>query len=199
MFKLFEYLIFLTCVHSSLLYTSKKSSIDVQYKFPFPFHIKFNLSCNLTFMGTYLQLKLILQSLSSNLQTNETQICIDNISMAYSIHMTRRTNNNKPIIVMRKLTTSIPTTPRQHWQIISADNANREGHGIKPIGPISANWAPRLRDPALAVSTLGCSRTHNNTLQVLQCFTCGVGTAYPSGAPEFPPRLFLLLVLQFSV
>ena len=117
-------------------------------------------------MGTYLQLKLILQSLSSNLQTNETQICIDNISMAYTIHMTRRTNNNKPIIVMRKLTTSIPTTPRQHWQIISADNANREGHGIKPIGPISAKWAPCLRGPALAVSTLGCSRTHNNTLQV---------------------------------
>lgn len=56
--------------------------------------------------------------------------------------MTRRTNNNKLIIVMRKFT-SIPTTPRQHWQIISADNANRQGHGIKPIGPIAASWASR--------------------------------------------------------
>ena len=34
---------------------------------------------------------------------------------------------------------------------------------LKPIGPIASNWAPMLE-----LSTLGCSSTHNNTLQVLQ-------------------------------
>ena len=39
--------------------------------------------------------------------------------------------------------------------------------GLKPIGPIVSNWALRLRDLVLVLSTLGCSSTHNNTLQVV--------------------------------
>jgi len=40
---------------------------------------------------------------------------------------------------------------------------------LNPIEPIAApTWAPRLRGPALELSTLGCSSTQNNTLQVLQ-------------------------------
>ena len=34
--------------------------------------------------------------------------------------------------------------------------------GLKPIGPIAPNLGP-----ALELSTLGCSSTHNKTLQVL--------------------------------
>ena len=37
--------------------------------------------------------------------------------------------------------------------------------GLKPIAPI---WVPRLRGTELELSILGCSSTHNNTLQVLQ-------------------------------
>jgi hypothetical protein len=33
---------------------------------------------------------------------------------------------------------------------------------------IAHNWAPRLRSPALVLSTLGCSSTYNNTLHVFQ-------------------------------
>jgi hypothetical protein len=29
-------------------------------------------------------------------------------------------------------------------------------------------WSPRIRDPAQKLRTLGCSSTHNNTLQALQ-------------------------------
>ena len=39
--------------------------------------------------------------------------------------------------------------------------------GLKPIGPIASNWALRLRGIMLVLSTLGCSSTHNNTLQVV--------------------------------
>jgi hypothetical protein len=39
--------------------------------------------------------------------------------------------------------------------------------GLKPIGPIASNWALRLRGIVLVLYTLGCSSTHNNTLQVV--------------------------------
>ena len=39
--------------------------------------------------------------------------------------------------------------------------------GLKPIGPIASNWALHLRGIMLVLSTLGCSSTHNNTLQVV--------------------------------
>ena len=49
------------------------------------------------------------------------------------------------------------------------------------IGPIASNWAPCLRGNKLELSTLGCSSTHNNTLQVLQ--RTSLGPAPPKDGP----------------
>lgn len=42
------------------------------------------------------------------------------------------------------------------------------GTGLKPIGPFTLNWAPRLIGPMLELSTHGCISTHSNTMQLLQ-------------------------------
>ena len=58
---------------------------------------------------------------------------------------------------------------------------------LKPIDLIAPNWVPGLTGTALELSTLGCSSTHNNTLQVLQI--TALGSAPPKTGviePFFP-------------
>ena len=55
--------------------------------------------------------------------------------------------------------------------------------GLQPIGPIAPNCSPYLRGPELDLSSLGCSSTHNNTLQVFTENGIGPRTSY--GLPRF--------------
>ena len=58
--------------------------------------------------------------------------------------------------------------------------------GLQPIGPIAPNCSPYLRGPELDLSSLGCSSTHNNTLQVFTENGIGPRTSY--GRSRFGPR-----------